>query len=359
MQYNITYREKDKGIQFIISYKDSSSQWKQKSRQGFKTKREAKAAADIELGKLKKTLKSQMDLSPEHEGITFKDFATMFLDHEYLYKEENTLKAYKIALKSFVILNNLEVNKIKPIDIQKCVDDLIKQGLKDTTIRLYLTRIKTAFNFAKKFKIIIENPVSNISVPKSKSKNEKVALNKYELENLLSKIKNEKYRIISILAGKCGLRLGEIVGLTWNNIDEKRCVVKVVQQWKKLKTGKYGIGELKSKNSNREVPLPAKVLQELLKYKDENPTNIDNRIFNNIGNDTLANRLKNTYKNLGYDISIHELRHTYATMLISNGVDFKTAAQLLGHDIEQTMKCYSHVNDDMISAASKIINSIF
>ena len=76
-------------------------------------------------------------------------------------------------------------------------------------------------------------------------------------------------------------------------------------------------------------------------------------------NEILTNNLKNTYKNLGYDISIHELRHTYATMLISNGVDFKTAAQLLGHDIEQTMKTYSHVTNDMISAASKIINNIF
>ena len=50
--------------------------------------------------------------------------------------------------------------------------------------------------------------------------------------------------------------------------------------------------------------------------------------------------------------------HTYATNLIANGLDFKTAAKLLGHDIEQTMKTYSHVTDDMMNEAKKIINII-
>ena len=64
-------------------------------------------------------------------------------------------------------------------------------------------------------------------------------------------------------------------------------------------------------------------------------------------------------KRQGYNITLHELRHTYATMLISNGVDFKTAALLLGHDVEQTMKTYSHVNEDMLNKASNIIKNIF
>ena len=56
---------------------------------------------------------------------------------------------------------------------------------------------------------------------------------------------------------------------------------------------------------------------------------------------------------------ISELRHTYATMLIGNGVDFKTAASLLGHDVEQTMKVYSHVTNDMLEKTRNIIENIF
>nr|WP_033051155.1 tyrosine-type recombinase/integrase [Clostridium botulinum] len=58
-------------------------------------------------------------------------------------------------------------------------------------------------------------------------------------------------------------------------------------------------------------------------------------------------------------ISLHELRHTYATLLISSGIDFKTVAKILGHDVEQTMRIYSHVNDDMMKKATNIIENIF
>ena len=60
-----------------------------------------------------------------------------------------------------------------------------------------------------------------------------------------------------------------------------------------------------------------------------------------------------------FNTCIHELRHTYATTLVSNGMDFKTAARILGHDIEQTMKTYSHVTDNMLKKASDLINKIF
>ena len=55
MEHNITYRQKDKGWQFIISYKDGSNKWKQKSKQGFKTKKEAKPIAEEMLAELERS----------------------------------------------------------------------------------------------------------------------------------------------------------------------------------------------------------------------------------------------------------------------------------------------------------------
>ena len=66
--------------------------------------------------------------------------------------------------------------------------------------------------------------------------------------------------------------------------------------------------------------------------------------------------MNNKFIKCGFNITIHSLRHTYATNLIANGLDFKTTAKLLGHTVEQTMKTYSHVNDDMMDNARKIIN---
>ena len=62
---------------------------------------------------------------------------------------------------------------------------------------------------------------------------------------------------------------------------------------------------------------------------------------------------------VGYEITMHTLRHTYATLLIANGTDFKTAAKLLGHDVEMTIKTYSHVTDDILERVSKTVNIIF
>ena len=67
---------------------------------------------------------------------------------------------------------------------------------------------------------------------------------------------------------------------------------------------------------------------------------------------------KNCLK-LNLQITVHDLRHTYATRLISNGVDYKTAAGLLGHDVKETMAIYSHINDDMLKKATDIIGNIF
>jgi integrase len=137
------------------------------------------------------------------------------------------------------------------------------------------------------------------------------------------------------------------------------------KQWKQVKVDKkddkksniYDFGNLKSKNSNREVPIPLITLNELKKCS--NVVNIDNRIFKFKNTDSTSICVNRLLKRKGYDITIHELRHTYATMLISNGVDFKTAAKLLGHTVQQTMKVYSHVNDDMMKRATGIIENIF
>lgn len=360
MQYNITYRTKDKGWQYIISYKDIDGKWKQKSKQGFRSKKEAKPAAEKMLEELKKKLDLKADLNAEHEGISFKDFTSIFIEHERLYKEENTIIAYLTAFKNFSSLNELELNKIKSIHIQKCVDELIKRGLKSITIKRYLSRIDVLFKNARdKHKIIVSNPIINIDIPKDKNKVEKTALTKDELEMLLSKIKNEKYYLISLLASKCGLRLGEILGLIWSDIDDRRQVIKVNRQWKKLKDKTVSFGELKSKNSNREIPCPSIVLNTLNRYKSENPININNRIFDICSIHGLSTRLKSTYSSLGFNISIHELRHTYATTLIANGLDIKTVAKLLGHSVDMTIHTYSHVTDDMLNIASRLINNIF
>lgn len=363
MDYNITYRDKDGGIQYIISYKDHEGKWRQKSKQGFKGKREAKRAADKRLEELKKTWTLRPD--PEYEGITFGEFAKMYLKHVTLYKEGNTAKGYKTTVRRFSDLNDISLSKITSLHVQNCVDQMVKDGLKTSTLQGYLTQLSAIFeNAIKPREIITDNPVADIVVPRAKKvkgeSGEKIrALTRAQLDKLLSSLKNRKYYTISLIAAKTGLRIGEIIGLTWADVDFSKGTISVNKQWKLLKDRSWGFGSVKSVKSNRLVPVPPSLLAELELYKKETPTSIDRRIIPYAITQTASRCLKDAYSRSGFNISVHDLRHTYATLLLADGVDFETVAKLLGHDVKETIATYSHVTSDMMSRARQAVNDIF
>ncbi|NFB33184.1 site-specific integrase [Clostridium botulinum] len=355
MQYSTLIRKKDKGYQYIITYK-VGNKWKTKSKQGFKKRQDAQTAMDKSLVELEKSIKNNMD--PSMSEITFKQFTDMYLEHMKIYRTTNTILAFKTVLNHFVTLSNKELTKISNIDIQHIVDSLTLTGLNPSTIQEYIRKLNTIFKSAMDdYNIIDKLPTKNLKFNKSKQQVNKRALNENEENKLLEDFKSNKYYLVILLGLKCGLRLGEILGLTWSDIDEVNKTIIINKQWKQVNPTKYNFGELKSKNSNRIIPISKNTLDELKKHKKI--VNINNRIFKFKNTNSSCICLNRLLKLKGYDITVHELRHTYATKLISNGVDFKTVAQLLGHTVEQTMKTYSHVNDDMMKKATKIIENIF
>lgn len=354
MEYNITYRQKDKGWQFIISYKDDNGKWKQKSKQGFKTKKDAKPIAENMLDEIKN--KISLDVPYEFTGITFKEFSDMYVKHLKLSLEYNSIQTYCTALVKFHNLDDMEMSKIKSIHIQNIVDDMINVN-KESSIKTYLQKLKTIFKAAvEQYNIITSNPVQNIRIKVDKNIQEKTALNTVQSKELLSKIKNPKYYLITVIALECGLRIGEIMGLTWDDVNMKDRTININKQWKVINSnGDYGFGSTKSKNSNRVVPMSKNVYKTLDDYKFRN---LDGRILNYKNTSATTGELRRTYIKLGYNISVHELRHTFATNSLGNkGMDYKTVAKLMGHDISQTMKTYSHVTDEMLERAFDLIKN--
>ncbi|WP_304507302.1 tyrosine-type recombinase/integrase [Anaerotignum sp.] len=366
MDYNITYREKDGGWQYIISYKDDRK-WKQKSKQGFSLKKDAKKAAEKRLNELKKENELTQKADPEYRGITFGKFADDLIEHEKLYKSANTIKARKAAMKKFSAIKNIPLVELKNADIQKCVDKMVSSRLKTLTIKIHLVSIRYILGQAvKPHRVISVLPMEDIKFPPMQYiEGEKAskALEKNEISKLLEALKSKqttlKYYYLCSFALGTGLRRGELLGLTWDNIDFRNRQVNVVRQWKLLDDGTEGFGTLKKKNSKRIVPISKNVIDELLEYKTIfNVIGIDNRVFP-FKNNVVSNSFAKISKEIGFYVGVHMLRHTYATNLIANGVDFKTAASILGHDVEMTMKVYSHVTDEMMRKAAEKIDKIF
>ena len=358
MDYKEHIRKKDGGLQAILSYKEGSK-WKQKSKQGFEDSKKGEKKAKQWMHEILNELENNMCLNTEYKKITFKDFYNIYISDRKDILTDATLDTIESSYLKFVDLSEICMSDIKTIDIQRCVNSMIKEGYKSSTIQRYLSNMKALFNQAiNKYNILSINPVKNIEYSKTES-NPKIALTTRQLDDLLNKLKNDSYQdkyIISLIAAKCGLRLAEILGLTWNDIDFQNKIINVNKQWK-TKNGIYTFTRLKTNTSYRNVFFNNYVKKELLEFKNKNPINIDSRIFN-YKTKSLSSALRTKYVHYGYNISVHELRHTYATNLISNGIDFKTAAQLLGHNIEETMRTYSHVNDDMLNYAKTIIDKI-
>lgn len=361
LDYNVTYRKKDKSIQCIISYKDENGKWKQKSKQGFKAQKDAKPWISKTLEELEGKIELATRIDPLLIDITFKELMNKFIAHKELHREYSTVITIKTAHNKFTHLDDMKVIEISKADIQYCVDLMVKEGLAVNTIKINISRIKTAFNYAiEGLEIIEKNPVNKITVPEDKSQQKIKALTNAQLDNLFNNIEEPIFKLISMLAGTCGLRIGEIMGLTWDDIDFKKSTLAVNKQWKITKEWEYGMGDVKRNKSNRTVPIPKKTLNELKFYKKLYPIHTSKRIFyHRINNGSVGTDLSKIYKKLGYDITIHDLRHTYATHLIANGLDFKTVAQLMGHDVQETIKTYSHVTDDMIKKATNVIKKIF
>ncbi|GAA0115226.1 site-specific integrase [Clostridium senegalense] len=343
MEYSTIIRKKNKGYQYVITYK-LNGVWKQKSKQGFAKKGEAQIAMDKMIPELEKMVKNNVTT----DKVTLRSFYNMYIKRIKLYREKNTILKFGSATEAFKDILDLELKEITNFRIQNCIDDLTARGIKGSSIKTYLGAIKVLLRSAKNdYNLISELPTFKLEIKENKNSKDKRALTKSEIELLLEENKGTRYYLIFLIALKTGMRLGEIFGLTWNNVDLINNKITVDKQWKRLNTGTMGFGELKSKNSYRSIPIPEILSNELKKIE---PKNEDERIISYKNNGTRLNgKLKK------YGITFHELRHTYATQLISAGIDLKTVAYLLGHDIKETMQTYSHVNKDMIENATNII----
>lgn len=200
------------------------------------------------------------------------------------------------------------------------------------------------------------NPMRNISMPKSESKEAEV-FNKDErgrLQNYLQSNLTESNLGI-LLTMYSGLRIGELCALMWNDIDFENGVVRVSKALQripdKLGSGKttIAITSPKSKTSVRDIPIPSFVLDILNQNRRSDGSYILSGTNKSVEPRTMQNRFKAVLKDCGIrNANFHLLRHTYATVCIESGFDAKTVSELLGHsNVNITLNRYVHSSMEM------------
>ena len=341
------YREKDSGWQLIVSYKTTDGKWRQKSRQGFKTRKAAKEAESDLIAQIKK---APQPVDRAMAGITLKDFCKIFLQSKKSLST-NTKQQYKVSVNALGTLSGKPVNKITFLDLQSVIGDW---NMSAQTQKQYKAKLVILFRAAvKPYGLIGSSPMTDIEITKERSRTERLTISEAQFKQLMSLRIKQPVKIAAALCYYAGLRRGEMLGLTWPDI--KDMTITITKQLALMPQVHFT--EPKTKNSFRTIPIPPVLMQMLAEYRKSRPMDIQRRLFPHpVG---VYESLARALRKVNQSLSPHCRRHTYATNLLANGVDIRTVAALMGDDTKTVINTYVHYSDEMRAAAADSIKKIF
>lgn len=358
----------------LYAGKDVNGKRITKTVRGFKTKREAKMAAD----KLSAEIASGNFL--EKTDLTFSDVYEHWLDTYKLTVREHTLMCVESLFRAHIlpILGNMPIQKITARQCQLMVNSLAQSNL--TAIKNYTVQASRIFEFAISMDYISKNPFNKVIIPKVKKASKPPKFyTRDELELFMVTAQKQCppqfYTLFRLLAFS-GIRIGEASALTWNDIDFDSAAITINKTVTYLKNGKATVSDPKTKSSNRTVYIDKKTLVILQQWqnmqrielfkKGFNANSPQQLVFTSMTNsfilrDTSDRWIKRISKESGvHSISPHGFRHTYATLAIQSGMNPKELQAQLGHsNIQTTLQIYTAITDEQrITTPDKFVSFV-
>lgn len=349
------FRKRENGWEYRISYKAPDGSYKQKSKSGYRTKAEAVQAAS----------QAEMELSDgivEDKQITFAAyFEKWYKIHRAPSISAGTLKHYGTATATITkYFKETKLIDITPSSYQATLNDMGKHYRK-STLRLLHAKIKSCAKYAVMDRLIKVNFAELAKVNSKIDPNplDKKFLTQTEYLELIEYTKKHPYehRQLQIyLLAVTGMRIGESLGLTWNDVDFEKNQVSINKTWDIYTNA--GFAPTKNQQSIRTVPLDNGTIDLLQEYKAHQWQENDfNRLFPTNAHAYLNKRLKTL---VGRSVHIHSLRHTYVSYLLTNGIEVLTISKLIGHkDPTVTLNTYSHLLKEKEIADFDKIKTLF
>lgn len=290
--------------------------------------------------------------------LTFKEYAQKWLDTYCINLSPTTLNGYKRSVITYAdkYIGSAVISKILPIHIQEMINGFSKTH-SEKTCRNFLGDVGGVFKYAILNKSLKTNPCEGIKVPKDTDKYEYYIYDEDEFNALLDVVTGTKEEIPILLAGLCGLRVSEIMGLTWNDINFDTHIINV-RKAKVHVNGEVISKTTKTRTSYRSIKAPAYVIERLAIYKNVGfvyPR--ENGAAEHGGN--YGKRFTRILKNAGLPHTrFHDLRHFNATMMLKKGISDKEAAERLGHSDTNMTKKYQHVLSNMKNRPADVLDTI-
>lgn len=284
--------------------------------------------------------------------------------------KHSTFVSYEGYVRNHLIpsLGGIKLDKLLPSDIQRLyVYKLEKEGLSSKSISNLHACLHRALQQAVKEQLLPGNPCDAVDLPRKEEKEISI-LTRDEQKLLLKESYKHRYGVFVRLALSTGLRIGEVVGLHWNDVDLVNKTLFVRSTLNRLPTvdGKTKTEIVtstpKTRNGRRAIPLFDAIISDLREWgktqqrdaelAGEAYRNGGYVVTNELGGPIEPRTFRDYYVRMLKDAGLphftfHALRHTFATRAIEQGMDIKALSKILGHaSVGFTLDTYAHLLDD-------------
>ncbi len=327
--------------------------------------------------KLKKAIETTQQYDPASSGdFTLSHWLQYWLDnYGSVYLRSSSLTNYGGFLKNQIAHDPIGDKQLKELTnhdvqfffnrmrnagrVQRKESEKKSAGLSAKSVRNMYFFMSHALDRAVKEKLIPSNPTEDCILPR-KEKTEMKTLPLDQLSKFFEEARRSGVFELYYTELSTGLRRGELLGLKWSDVDFENSTLDVHCQITRM-DGKVQESPLKTKNAYRQIVVSPEVAQ-ILKEKKERENGFSEYVFSSpsggpISPDSVLKMLHRVLKRAGLkQVRFHDLRHTFATLALQNGVDVKTLSGLLGHySAGFTLDTYGHITNAMKKdAANKV-----
>ena len=289
----------------------------------------------------------------------------------------STAGYYQRGIEQYTVprIGGIKLNKLTSREIQKLYKDLLengrtreqqrkrKPGLSGSTVRGVHTMLHSALDRAVKERLLIRNPADGCVVPKVQHQEMKT-LRSEDLKAYLDAAERRGALAMFYLELVSGIRKGELVALRWEDLDTPNKTISVSKQATKDEDNHLIVARPKTENSVRQISIPQEAVELLVREHAKHPGNPwlfpSSRTGEMYHPDSVATLHQRILKDAGLEhLRFHDLRHTFATLALQNGVDIKTVSAMLGHyDAGFTLRTYTHTTRQKQDEAAQTMGNL-
>ena len=367
----------------VLNYRNAGGQRKTKWISLGLPEKGSKRKAEAELARLRAEFEPPKEVGDLSSDMLFTDYLLEWLEIAKGRLAVATYSSYAAMIKKpvgpYFRQRNLTLRELEARHLQMFYSEMLRK-VKPNTVIHYHAIIHSALKYAVKTDMLVQNVADKVDRPK-KNSFQPVFLSAEEMQKMFEALRGTKLELPVLVAAFYGFRRGEVLGLKWDAIDFERGTISVIRTVTTItldgKQTEIEQQSAKTKSSLRTLPLIGSFREYFLQVKEAQELN--KQVCGNCYNyeydgfvfvDELGERMRANYLTSAFPkflenhglrrMRFHDLRHTCASLLLSNGISMKQIQIWLGHStFSTTADIYAHLDYSAQEASANAMNGMF